>query len=568
MLLQLNINNFALIESLSISFESGLNILSGETGAGKSILIDAINYVLGVKFSKNFIRTGENKTNVEAVFSIENDATKEILKSLEIEFDDIIIINREAFLSGKSIAKINGKTVLLTHLKELSSALIDIHGQHENQSLMNWENHRSVLDNYGEHKLRNLKNQYLDEYLKLKNLTEKIDELIKKSKDRERNIDFLKYQIDEIDKAKLSKGEDTELEEKYILVSNSETIKKILSESYEKLYNGNEGVTSIFDSFSIIIKEMRTIEKHSEKIKNICDSLEEIYYNLEQNIYSIRDMKDSIDFDERELEQINERIYLINSLKKKYGKEIEQILQYRDKSLKEYNELVEYTDTLNSLQEQKEKLHIKVIELSQKLYNIRKEIAKVLEKEINEELKYIGLEKSLFKIDVQYDEDKINENGADIIQFLISTNPGEPIKPLIKIVSGGELSRIMLAIKTVFVHKDNIPSVIFDEIDTGISGRIAQAVAEKMYVISKKHQVFCVTHLPQIASMSDVHYLVSKQSADDKTCTTVARLSNLEKEKAIAIMLGGSEVTKLTYEHAREMIDIANEKKKVLQKNP
>lgn len=564
MLLQLNISNFALIESLSISFEKGFNILSGETGAGKSILIDAINYVLGVKFSKNLIRTGENKTYVEAIFTIENDKTIEKLESNNIEYEDMVIISREAFQSGKTIAKVNGKTVLLSLLKEISVTLMDIHGQHENQALMIAENHINFLDNYGENLLSRSKSEFKKNYDEIKAIDEKINELKAKTGDKDKIIDFLKYQLDEIEAANLKPGEDIELEEKYAIISNSENISKILSDSYERLYNGNDENISIFDNLGVIIKELRSIEKHSEKIKIIVDSLEENYYNIEQNVAEIRSIKDNIEFDDRELEAINNRIYTIESLKKKYGKTLEDIKIHREKISAEYEQLLNCADIVRDLSLKKEKIEKILFENAEEIHRIRHTFAKDLEDKVLEELKYVGLEKSIFKIEVNYCKDYINEQGCDRVQFFITTNPGEPLKPLEKVVSGGELSRIMLAIKTVFVDKDKIPSVIFDEIDTGISGRIAQSVAEKMYIISKLHQVLCVTHLPQIASMSDVHYLVEKEIANGKTYTTVTKLSKEGKENAIAKMLGGSELTKITVDHAKEMIKLADKDKKNL----
>lgn len=567
MLLQLNITNFALIESLSLTFENGFNILSGETGAGKSILIDAINYVLGIKFTKNSIRTGENKTVVEAVFTIENEKTKEILKKLEIEQDDILVISREAFQSGKTIAKVNNKTIIINQLKEISETLIDIHGQHENQNLMSAEKHILYLDNYGYEILTDIQREYSLQYDKLKQIDYKIRELKSKTGSDEKLIDFLKYQIEEINKAKLNIGEDDELEKKYAVISNSENIKKVLSNSYERLYNGDENIQSIYDGIGIVIKDLGSIEKHSEDISKIKNSLEEAYYVIEQNISDIRSIKDNIEFDDSELEYINNRLYTIDNLKKKYGSTIEDIFKYKKKIEDEYEELTHCTEIIEKLQKTREETFSKALKLAKEIHNMRQEIALGLEIKILEELKYIGLEKSKFKIEIDFNEEYICESGADKVQFFITTNPGEPLRQLEKVVSGGELSRIMLALKTVFVDKDNIPSVIFDEIDTGISGRVAQSVAEKLYNISNKHQVFCVTHLPQIACISDIHYLVEKKVIGNKTYTYVNRMSLKDKENSIAVMIGGSEVTKLTLENAKEMIKLADEKKKIIRQN-
>jgi DNA repair protein RecN (Recombination protein N) len=566
MLLQLNIKNFALIEDLTISFEKGFNVLSGETGAGKSILIDAINYVLGSKFSKDLIRTGENKTFVEAIFSAENPKTEEILKEQDIECDDLIIISRETFQSGKSIAKVNGKSILLSSLKSISSTLLDIHGQHENQNLLSNENHIHYVDYYGEDNIRRLLKNYREKYYKLNEIEDKISQLLGKDGEKEKLIDFFKYQIDEINSANLKEGEEEELEEKYKILSNAEKINNTLNMCYNNLYTNDEGVLSIYDGLSMVIKEISSLEKNLPKVKDIKGSLEEAFYNIEGSIEQIRSIKENIYYDEKELEYINSRIYLINSYKKKYGNAIEDILNYRDKIKLQYEEMINSNEIVEKLKKDKAKIIEELKVEGEKLHKERCRIAESLEMKIKGELNFVGLEKSTFKIDVDL-EDRFTQNGLDKVQFSISTNPGEPLKPLERVVSGGELSRIMLALKTVFVDKDKIPSVIFDEIDTGISGRIAQCVAEKMYTISKGHQVFCVTHLPQIACISDMHYWVSKEVKEDKTFTRVRQMSENEKEYEIARMIGGSEVTKLTLEHAKELIDMANSKKIELKSN-
>lgn len=560
MLLQVNIVNFALIESLTISFNKGLNILTGETGAGKSILIDAINYVLGGKFSKDLIRTGENKTYVEAVFTIENPKTQKRLEKLDIQFDDMVIISRETFQSGKSLVKINGKALILSQVKWISETLIDIHGQHENQALLDSSSHIQYLDYFGEKIYGNDLENYTEKFKKFQDINSKINEITGSEGNREKVIDYLKFQLNEIESAKLKLGEDEELEDKYKLISNSEKINCVMGRSYEILYNGSEESMSVHDSIGFVVKELRTIEKNLQAIRDIADSLEGVYYNIEENIERIRDIKDSIIYDENELQYINERLYQINNFKKKYGKSISEIFVYRDKMSEQLNELTNSEEIIKSLKEEKELIKRELVKISEAIHIRRIEAASELEKRVKSELNYIGLEKSIFKVEVNHLDD-LSSKGCDKVQFCISTNPGEPIKPLEKIVSGGELSRIMLALKTVFVDKDQIPSVIFDEIDTGISGKTASSVGEKMFNISCKHQVFCVTHLPQIACMSDVHYLISKTVKENKTFTEVKEMNYKEKEYEIARMIGGAEVTKLTLENSKEIIRLANFKK-------
>lgn len=562
MLLQLNISNFALIENLSISFEKGFNVFSGETGAGKSILIDAISYVLGGKFSRDFIRTGENRTYVEAIFSIENDKIKRILDEEEIEYEDIIIISRETFQSGKSIIKVNGRSVLVSNLRKITSTLIDIHGQHENQNLLDPVKHITYLDEYSSKDIGDLLLKYKSKFDELKQIESKISELKGKDGDRDREIDFLKFQIDEIKSAKLDLNEEGELEKKFSILSNAEKIGSVLSNCYSMLYEGTEGASSIYDALGQVYRELNGIEKHIESIKPITSSLEGIYYDLEEYISEIRKIKDSVYYDENELEFINSRMYLISSLKKKYGNTIKDIMDYYSKIEKQYDELINISEVINKLNNDEVQLKNELSDFSEEIHKIRVLYSKKLEKLITNELSYIGMNNSTFSISIEGTEE-FTPIGKDKVQFLISTNPGEPLKPLEKVVSGGELSRVMLALKTVFVDKDEIPSVIFDEIDTGISGRIAQCVGEKMYNVSLCHQVFCVTHLPQIASISDAHYLVSKEIVGKKTFTIVERLSKEEKELEVAKMIGTSEVTKITLEHARELIKMSDAKKRI-----
>lgn len=566
MLLQLNINNFALIEKLSLCFNKGFNVLTGETGAGKSILIDAINYVLGSKFNRDLIRTGENKTYVEAVFTIETNKTKDFLENQNIEYDDLIIISRESFQNGKTIAKINNKSVILSTLKELSELILDIHGQHENQNLLNVEKHVFYLDSYGEIDLKKSLYKYKSKYSNLKELKNKINYL-NGNGDRENIINYLEYQIKDIEEGKFVANEEKDLRDRFNILNNAEKINYSINNGYSMLYNSNDETTSVYDALGIAIKELKPIEEHLDSIKPLIENLENCYFNLEDIISTLRDIKDSITYDENELESTNRRIYTIDSYKKRYGKDsVEELLAFKESLIKEYEEIVNREEIIEKLKLEQEDLKSELQVIADKIHEKRIKIAKNLTKNIQNELNYIGLEKSRFFIDVSL-EDEFLENGKDKVQFLISTNPGEPLKPLERIVSGGELSRIMLALKTVFVDKDEIPTVIFDEIDTGISGRVAQSVAEKMYVISDDHQVFCVTHLPQIASMSDHHFKVIKDVIANKTYTKVIQLSNEEKEEELARMIGGVEITKTTLENSKELINLAQNKKNNLKKS-
>lgn len=558
MLIQLNIKNFALIQELSVEFGKGFNILSGETGAGKSILIDTIDYVLGGKFSKDLIRYGETKTFVEAIFTIENTEIENVLKDLEIEYEDILIISRETTISGKSIIKINGKSIMLAHLKKIREKLLDIHGQHQNQNLLNKASHIMYLDSYIYKKIESDLNDFevlREEYLKIIN---KINELNGNS-DREKITSYLKFQIEDIEKGKLKIGEEEELNEQFSLLSNAEKISLALSKTYNILGNTTEGI-SVIEGLTKVINDLNFVENYYDRFKEKRERIEETLYILEDLSREVRDVSSEIYYDEFELEKINSRIYEIGLYKKKYGDSIKDILDYLDKLKEQYEELINSEEIIKDLQIKKKVIEDKMKEVSERLHNIRVSNKVDLENNIKAELSYIGMEKSEIQILVEK-KDEFNTRGYDEVTFMISTNPGEPLKSLEKVLSGGELSRIMLALKCVFIDKDNIPTLIFDEIDTGISGSIAKRVGEKMYQVSVNHQVLCITHLPQIAALSDSHYFVSKKVEDGKTFTEIRTLNQLDKIKEIANMTNGDEVSEVMMKNAKEMVEFADKKK-------
>lgn len=566
MLLQLNIKNFALIRDISVSFEKGFNVLLGETGAGKSILIDAINYVLGGKFDKSLIRIGENKTYVEAIFSIENESTKKILEKMDIELEeDLLIISRETFQSGKNIAKVNGKSVIISILKEITNTLLDIHGQHKNQNLLDSKNYVNYIDSFGKESTKEILNKYTTYYEKIKDINEKIHELSGDTGENEKVLDFLKYQIDEIDNANLKIGEEEQLEARFDSLSNYEKLSKALGSCCMLLNNGEGNNLSICDSLNLVLRELKEVEGFSENIKKIHEFFQETYYNVQEASEDLRGILDNLYYDQNELEEINKRIYEIDGYKRKYGSNIKEILEYREKIYLKYEQMLNYKETLEKLIKEKNDIIKNMEEISKGIHEIRCSIATELEQKIKNELNYVGLDKANFKINIQYTKE-FNDKGRDEVQFLISTNPGQPLKELSKVVSGGELSRIMLSLKTVFIDKDEIPSIIFDEIDTGISGRIAERVGEKMYMVSTQHQVFCITHLPQIAIMSDNHYLVQKVMKDNETYTQLSRISEEKKIEEIARMLSGSNLTDIAIKNSKELIENAYNKKNNLCK--
>ena len=558
MLIQLNIKNFALIEEIKVEFDDGFNILSGETGAGKSILIDAIDYVLGGKFSKSLIRTGEEKTFVEAIFSIDNEFVKKELDELDIEYEDIIIISREYTISGKSIIKVNGKSLIISQLKKIREKILDIHGQHQNQTLLDRGSHIIYLDNFIGDKIK-------EPLKKFNELRERLNEIkakilkINGNEDREKLIDYTKFQIDDIKKGNLRVGEEEELKEEFNYLSNAEKINNSLKLSCELLNYRDDG-NSVLESLSRVISELSSVEKNSQVIGEKKAVIEEAYYNIEEVSRELRDIAEDTVYDENKLEKINERIYEINGYKKKYGNTIEEVIEYYNKLKENYNELVNASEILKELEEEEKHVLNEMKTVGNTIHKIREEFSEILKESLLKELAYVGLEKSTMEIQVKLCEN-YNERGFDEVSFLISTNTGEPVKPLEKVLSGGELSRIMLAFKCVFADKDGISTLIFDEIDTGVSGAVAQRIGEKMYQVSLNHQVLCITHLPQIAILSDHHYFVSKSIRDNKTFTNIKILNKDEKIHQVATMLGGNEVTKATYENVKEMLKLSENKK-------
>lgn len=561
MLIQLTIKNFALIESISFDLGEGFNILSGETGAGKSILIDAIDYVLGGKFSKDLIRTGENKTSVEAVFEINNENIKEALNDLEIEYEDVLIIRRETLLTGKSLIKVNGKSLIVSQLKKIREKILDIHGQHQNQNLLQKESHGIYLDNFIGEIIEKDLNEFSSLRDELYSIRAKIVDL-RGNLEGEKLIDYIKFQLEDIEKGKLRLGEEEELKEQFNSLSNAEKINNSLTISYNILSGGDS--SSALEGLSKVITELSSIEEYVSWIKEKKDIVEEAYYNLEEITRELRDGADNIQYDEEELAKINERLYTINSYKKKYGGSVESVLENYENLKNRFEELSNAEEIIKELEIKEKEILEKMKIVGEKLHKIRVEKKDILEEKILNELSYVGLDKSTMEIQIEKLE-RHNERGFDDITFAISTNPGEPVKSLEKVLSGGELSRIMLALKCVFADKDDIPTLIFDEIDTGISGQVGQRVGEKMYQVSKNHQVLCITHLPQIAILSDKHYFVSKEVINGKTYTKIKILNEEEKISQVASMLGGDNVTSTTIENVKEMLKNANLKKEEIK---
>jgi DNA repair protein RecN (Recombination protein N) len=568
MLLELSIFNFALIDSLNIEFNKGLNILTGETGAGKSIIIDALGLVLGQRASRDNIRQGQDRMIVEALFctSTKNkDHINMILKEngIDIEEDSSIIMSREVLSSGKNTCRVNGRMVTLSIMKQLSELLIDIHGQHEHQSLLHWEMHIGLLDSYGGSQIEKLLNITKEQFNKYKSSQRSLNELIRDEMEIEREKDLLKFQLEEINQGKLQNTqEENELENRRQILIHSEKLFQNSKEAYELLYVGNEVQASIYDQLSKTLNCLNNISSIDPTMKNIYEQINSAILLIEDAGFVLRDYNESVEFNSMEIDQIEKRLNNINLLKRKYGESIEDILNYKENIKTKLFKIENKNEEIEKLKIEIENNWQLYLKAANELSKIRLVIARKLEKKIIKELQDLGMKKIKFKVDIQNSEEYSSINGIDRVEFLISTNLGQDLRPLAKIASGGEIARIMLALKTILADADNIDSLIFDEIDTGISGRTAQVVAEKMEYISKSYQTICITHLPQIASMADAHYLIEKEVKNNHTYTNIKFLNSKGRTEELARMLGGATLTDLTISHAKEMLDMAEEIKK------
>ncbi len=558
MLIRLHVKNFALIDDLELTFDEGFTILTGETGAGKSILIDAISFVLGEKFNKEFIRTGAKSTQVEAVFKVENEG-REILHSLGIAYEDTLIMEREGFDHGRSLARINGKTVLVGILKDVGREILDIHGQHHNQNLLDSTQHKTYLDEYITLYKDPVFLSYTTEFNHLRDLKVKL-KTIEGHENREKVMDYLKFQIEDIEKANLKVEEEAVLKEKGSLMSHAEKISTAVGVAHELLGNEDE----VLEKLTKSISALKSIEKYYEKISGSLESMEAAYFNLEEIFRELSDLQENLYFDQDELNEINQRLFVYGTYQKKYGKEVEDVLRFYDKIKKEYEELESAEERILEIKEEIKTSTKKVQSLGQELMKMRISGGQRLSSKINEELKFVGLKKAQFQVHVE-PSGRMEALGTDEVNYLMATNTGEPMKALEKIVSGGELSRIMLSMKVAFMDKDKTPSVIFDEIDTGISGRVAEAVGEKMYSLSHRFQVFCVTHLPQIAAFADTHLVVSKNEDHKRTYTRVANVNQEGSVYELAHMMGGSLISEPQIKSAEDLLKKTKEIKEKYQ---
>ncbi len=564
MLRTLTINNIALISYAEIDWGQGLNILTGETGAGKSIIIDSLNFVLGDRADKSLIREGEEEALVEAEFDEINSITQEILKEYEIDFEDGLILSRKMTIDGKNICRINGIKVTVSALKSIASSLVDIYGQHENAILLNSDNHINILDNFIGDKITCAKQEYLQAYNNFKQIRFKLNEYNKMT-DVDIRCEILQKQLEEINEANLVVGEEEELQKKCDMYDNQEAIVRASSNVYTLLNGDMEN--NACDSIHSAIRELSKIEEYNSDITEYIARLEETRIEIADIASSVDSISNSVSVDEFEAQKDIARLSVIHNIEGKYGDTEEQVLAYRDKIASEVEELSNYSFMLEKLTNDYnlalENLEQKGIDLS----DVRKTYATKFENLVVSELKELGMQNTGFAVDIVTYNDietiahKASTNGIDIVEFLISPNLGEPLKPLRKIISGGEMSRFMLAIKKITAQIDGVNVMVFDEIDTGISGKIAQVVANKLYDISNSKQVLAVTHLPQLASMADVHFLIAKSTDNGRTNTNVTLLNKEKSAVEIAKMIDGIEASEFAVLHAEKLLDIAKQYK-------
>ncbi|MGF7030374.1 DNA repair protein RecN (Recombination protein N) [Paenibacillus mucilaginosus] len=563
MLLELSIRHLAVIEHVELHCKKGFHVLTGETGAGKSIIIDALSLIAGGRSSTDLVRYGSDKAAIEALFQIASDhPVWGVVERIGIEpgEDEHLIIRREITAAGKSTSRVNGHLVNLATLKEIGEWLVNIHGQHEHQSLFKIEEHIRWLDLFGESRILPVKREYQQAFDAYQAVRRQVRELQETSKQALQMLDLYRFQVEEIRSAKLKAGEDEALGDEKRKLANAERLYQNASDAYDLLYGGKG-----LDAVSKAVQKLQDIAQlDTAKLGPLVEQVQSAFYQLEDAAYQVRDYREEIEFDPVRLDFIEQRLDTISSLRRKYGENVAEILAHADKIERELDLIENKDEKLQQLQKEEAKARETVDRLADKLTVERMAVAEELAGEIVSELRGLHMERTQFKVNFAPHEGerrKLTREGGDLVEFLISANPGEPLRSLSKIASGGEISRVMLALKSIFARVDRIPVLVFDEVDTGVSGRAAQAIAEKMSKLADACQVFSITHLPQVACMADVHYLIHKRVDGNRTYTNIDDLNETGRIHELARMLGGVEVTDKTLQHAQEMLGLANDKK-------
>ena len=552
MLQTLSIKQFAIIDELEIQFSDGLTVLSGETGSGKSIIIDAIGQLIGMRASSDYVRHGEKKAIIEGIFDIVNSKDAiHVLQDLNIDIDeDFLLVKREIFSSGKSICRINNQTITLQDLRKVMQELLDIHGQHETQSLLKQKYHLQLLDDYAGDQYSDLLSQYHDVFNRYKSKRKELEELESADQALLQRLDLMKFQLEELTEASLKEGEVDQLETDIKRIQNSEKLSLALNNAHMTLTDEN-AITDRLYELSNFLNEINDIVP--DKYVKLKEEVDQFYYTLEDAKHELYDEMTNTEFDEQVLNELESRMNLLNNLKRKYGKDVSELIAYQGKLENEINKIENYEQSTSQLREEINDLYKQVIKVGKSLSAKRRKVARELRDHIVSEIQNLQMKDANLEISFK-PLDEPNIEGIEFVEFLISPNKGEPLKSLNKIASGGELSRIMLALKSIFVKSRGQTAILFDEVDSGVSGQAAQKMAEKMRDIAEYIQVICISHLPQVATMSDHHLLISKHTTEDRTTTQVKELENDDRIDEVARMISGASVTDLTRENAKEMI--------------
>ena len=550
MLLEISIKNFAIIEAISLNFEKGMTVLTGETGAGKSIIIDAMNMMLGARATTDVIRHGAPKAEIEGLFSIENSLPlQEIFDEQGIDLGDEIIIRREILQNGRSVSRVNGQMVNLSILRAIGQHLVDIHGQHDQEELMRPQLHIQMLDEFGDTDFLELKQSYQTNFDAYRQMRKQLLEIKKNQEEHKTRIEMLEFQMAEIESAALQPGEDLKLNQERDKLLNHKNIADTLTNTYTML--DNEEFSSLANVRSAM-NDMESLEEFDAEYREISTSLSESYYVLEDVTKRLEDIIEDLDFDGNRLMQIESRLDLIHAITRKYGGNVDDVLLYFAKITEEYNLLTGNNLSSEDMEAELKHLEVSLVDLASKLASARHNLAQQLEIEIQQELKDLYMDKARFQ--VQFTKGKFSREGNESVEFYISTNPGEDFKPLVKVASGGELSRLMLAIKSAFSLKEGKTSIVFDEVDTGVSGRVAQAIAQKIHKIGQNGQVLAISHLPQVIAIADYQFFIEKISNEHSTVSTVRLLTVDERVEEVAKMLAGENVTEAALSQARELL--------------
>ncbi|MCC5893210.1 DNA repair protein RecN [Exiguobacterium sp.] len=553
MLAELSIKQFAIIDELNIGFNRGMTVLTGETGAGKSILLDAIGLLVGGRGSSEFVRYGQDKAEIEGLFIVE--AGHPILEAAQQYGIDIeegtVILRRDLHSSGKSVCRVNGKMMPLSTLRELGRLLVDIHGQHEHQHLMDAEYHLGILDNFAEAEVTPLLEQYRQAYAAYNAVATELKRLSQSEQELAQRMDLLAFQTNEIEAAALNIGEEQALTEERDELANFERIHQHVRLSYEAVADESRGL----DQIGMAMREMEEASTLSSSLQPMSETISNAYFMLEDAKFQLRDQLDSLEFDPVRLDEIETRLALFQQLKRKYGATIDEVIAYGEKVADELKSMTNREEHLQELTDRLATLETSVRETGLALSAARKRAATGLEEAIHRELQELYMEKTRFE--VRFKESGYRADGLDQVEFYMMTNVGEPFKPLAKVASGGELSRVMLALKSIFSRTVGVASIIFDEVDTGVSGRVAQAMGEKIFRLSVGSQVLCITHLAQVAAMADQHLYITKSETDERTKTNVSTLDRSERIDELGRMIAGAQMTELTKQHVEELLDMS-----------